>query len=116
MPDRSTMERQLAAYYRAWESQDREGILATTGSTFQFRSPMDNFDSAEDFLDKCLDRFGGMKFDFEARLYGNDQAVVLYSMPEPSGMPVAEHLVFSGDRITAIQVFFGGTGARTVTS
>ena len=96
----------VARYYRGWENTDRDAIVATLADSFVFRAPMDDFDSSEAFLDACLERFGGMAFEFDSRLATDDEAVVLYRMPD--GLPVAEHLRLIDGKIAAIRVYFGG--------
>ena len=99
----------VSRYYAAWKDRDRHTLLSLVTPGLEFRSPIDNFDGAEAFLDACLDAFGGMTVNITHRLFGSDEGWIAYEIPGPGGdaQPFAEHLLFEGNRISAIRVYFG---------
>ena len=104
-----TPEKTIERYFQGWADRDREAIVGAVAPSFQFRSPIDDFDGIDAFLDKCLEPFGGGKLDFKSRVFGDREAFVAYEMPGPKGpMHVAEHMRFTEDgKISAIRVYFG---------
>ena len=48
-----TTQEVIKAYYKAWLDGDRKKARSLLSRDLRFRSPEDNFDNADDFLDKC---------------------------------------------------------------
>ncbi len=104
-----TLKNTTERYFQGWADRDREAILDCVAPTFQFRSPLEDFDSIDAFLDACLERFGGHQLKLSSQVYTNSEGFVAYEMQGPTGpMPIAEHLRFTDGKISAVRVYFGG--------
>ena len=97
----------VADYYGYWVSGDRSAARALLADDLRFRSPMDNFDSADAFFEKCWQYAEGFTdFSPVQEVYADNSAYVAYDV---GGMMVGEFIRFRDGRICEIWVSFNVT-------
>ena len=103
---RSTIERYFATYVAG----DRAAIEDLLSPEFHFTSPYDDHIDRERFFERCWSHSGRFKaHDLRLVLVDGDDAVVHYDAHMHDGGSVRnmERFHFDGERIKAIEVFFG---------
>ena len=74
-----TTEPIIKAYFGHWLKGDREAARASLADDLTFRSPADNFESADAFIDKCWalsEQFNTM--DILHQVYDDDGGYLVY--------------------------------------
>lgn len=97
----------ISDYYACWTGNDREGARALLADNLLFRSPMDNFDSADEFMAACWpysENFN--EFEPVQEAYAADSAYIAYPVGE---MMVGEFHRFRDGRICEVHVTFNVT-------
>ena len=78
-----TSEEIIRDYYQAWIDSDRDRARAFLADDLKFRSPDDEFDTADSFLDKCWVFSEGFdRMDMVHELYGEAGGYIVYSFGE----------------------------------
>ncbi len=94
-------------YYGRWLSGDRDAARALLADDLKFRSPADNFDSADAFLDKCWvlsEQFNSM--DVVHQVYDGDSGYLVYHTGD---FCAGELIKLRDGRIAEIYVTFNPT-------
>ena len=66
-------------YYGCWLNSDRNGARSLVTDDLKFRSPQDNFESADDFFNKCWKFSEGFNaMDILHAVYDSDGAYIVY--------------------------------------
>ena len=74
-----TVEPVIKGYYEHWLKGDREAARTALADDLTFRSPADNFDSADAFIDKCWhlsEQFNAM--DVVHEVYDDGSGYLVY--------------------------------------
>lgn len=109
MPSRDRVAR-ARAMYEAFAAGDRSFIEATLADDFAFFSPVDVGLDRAGYFERCWPGSGGgQTFEFVRVIESGDEVIVTYEMTKPGGGGGrnTEVLTFSGDRISAAEVYFG---------
>jgi hypothetical protein len=107
MDDRTQRVRDL---YRAFASGDRDTVEGIFADEFTFSSPHDVGLDREGYFARCWPGAGrGQEFDFVRLVESGDQVVVTYELKRSDGTRArnTEIFTFTGDRISAVEVYFG---------
>ena len=66
-------------YYQNWVTNDRDGARAALADNFRFRSPAENCDGADEFMERCWGHAAGFdKFDVVKSVYDDESGYVVY--------------------------------------
>jgi hypothetical protein len=98
--------------YRAYASGDRHLIERTFADEFTFSSPLDVGLDRVGYFDRCWSGAGqGQQFDFVRVVESGDEVIVTYEATKVGGGRGrnTEIFTFSGDKILAVEVYFGWT-------
>ena len=105
-------EQIIRSYYSAWEQKDWSVVDRLLADSFTFTSPVDDHISKHAFHDRCWGQSAHIKhFDLESvASAGDSDALVKYLCHTTKGTSFRniEYFRFAGDRITAIECYFGG--------
>ncbi len=102
-----TPEETIKSYYRCWVTNDRSGARALLADKLTFRSPQDNFDNADDFIETCwryAEQFNS--FDIQHAVYDTKAAYIVYGSET---FCCGELIKLQDDKISAIYVTFNPT-------
>jgi len=97
----------IADYYRAWIDGDRDKARSLLADSLKFRSPSDNYDSADEFFDCCWkysEGFNEMPMLHED--YGTDSGYIAYRIGD---MANGEFIRTRDGKIDEIYVTFNVT-------
>jgi ketosteroid isomerase-like protein len=97
-------------YYAAYESKNRQAVEALLSDDFRFTSPNDDHIDRATYFQKCWPNSETIRAFHIQTLFENDsEAMVHYELEPKSGAPFrnTERFRFDGDKIKAIEVFFG---------
>lgn len=106
------VEEIVREYYSAWERKDWETIAGMLADDFTFTSPND-----DDHIDipayheKCWGQAESIeRFELESVLHGDNEAFVKYvcTTTKATSFRNTEYFQFAGEKISAIEVYFGG--------
>jgi len=111
-------ERIIRTWYSAWELKDWSIPDRLLADNFTFSSPFDDHISKQAFHDRCWPQAAHIKhFDLESvAASGDSNAFVKYVCHTTKGTSFhnIEYFRFAGDRIAAIECYFGdGSGFPT---
>jgi hypothetical protein len=98
--------------YRAYASGDRHLIERTFADEFTFSSPLDVGLDRVGYFDRCWSGAGqGQQFDFVRVVESGDEVIVTYEATKVGGGRGrnTEIFTFGGDKILAVEVYFGWT-------
>jgi hypothetical protein len=98
--------------YEAFAAADRAAIEAAFGDDLTFSTPLDVGLDRAGYFERCWPGAGqGQRFRFVRLIEAGDEVVVTYEMTQADGTKGrnTEILTFSGDRVTAVEVYFGWT-------
>lgn len=114
----NTIEAMVRACYGAWETGDRDALAELLSDDFTFTSPNDDHLTLAQYWDVCWphrDRIKG--YTILTLLTGENEATVRYDCDLTNGSRFRnmEHFRFAGDKIVAVEVYFGRT-LNTTTS
>jgi ketosteroid isomerase-like protein len=103
----------IRSYYAGWERKDRGAVESLLTSDFSFTSPNgdDHINRAE-FLAKCWPEAELITgFDLEDVEAGDQDAFVKYlcRTTRATSFRNVEYFQFAGEKIAAIECYFGGT-------
>ena len=105
------MKEKIPGYYQAWTQADRAAVEAVVGDPFSFTSPYDDHIDRTEFFRRCWPNAGlHERFDVQRVLPdGEDGALVLYEARLKGGKMLrnVEYLRFEGERLRAVEVYFG---------
>jgi hypothetical protein len=107
MSDRINAAREL---YLAFAAGDREVVDGILAGGFTFSSPIDVGLDRAGYFERCWPGAGqGQQFKFVRLIEHGDEVIVTYEMTRQDGGRGrnTEILTFNGDRITAVEVYFG---------
>lgn len=96
--------------YRAFSSGDRRFVESAFTEDFTFSSPLDVGLDREGYFARCWPGAGrGQEFAFLRLVECGDEVFVTYEMTSPDGSRGrnTEILTFRGERISAVEVYFG---------
>ena len=96
--------------YRAFAAGDREVVEALFMPDFSFHSPPDPELDRAGYFEKCWPNSGNRcEFEFVRTIESGDEVVVTYvgTRPDGSRFRNTEVLTFAGERISAVEVYFG---------
>jgi len=114
------MKASIPGYYAAWARADRAAVEAFVGDPFSFTSPYDDHLDRAEFFRRCWPTAGTQdRFDVQQVLPdGRDGALVLYEarLKNRKMLRNVEYLRFAGDRLCAVEVYFGLAPGETPTS
>ena len=97
-------------YYAAYESKDRKVVEALLSDDFRFTSPYDDHIDRATYFKKCWPNSADIRaFHIETLFESDSEAMVHYELEPKSGDPFrnTERFRFEGNKIKAIEVFFG---------
>jgi ketosteroid isomerase-like protein len=95
------------AYYQGWVRSDRDAVRSLLADDLLFRSPEDDFDAADEFLDACWKFAEGFDaFTVEHAVYAEDGAYVVYTFGD---FACGELLKIENGKISEIFVTFNPT-------
>ena len=110
MPSRKKIVHDL---YRAFASGDRQVIERTFAHEFSFSSPLDVGLDRTGYFNRCWPGAGqSQQFDFVRTIEAGDEVIMTYEVTNIGGGDRGrntELFTFSGDRIRAVEVYFGWT-------
>jgi SnoaL-like domain len=98
--------------YGAFAAGDRERIEQAFSDDLTFSSPVDVGLDRAGYFERCWPGAGGgQEFDFVRMVESDDEVIVTYEMTSADGTRGrnTEVLTFDGDRIRAVEVYFGWT-------
>jgi ketosteroid isomerase-like protein len=100
-------------WYAAWEKKDWGSVDAMTADNFTFSSAAgDDHISKSTYKTQCWDTQSARidRFDLESVLGNGNEAFVKYVCRTKNGKAFenVEHFTFKGDKIVAIECYFGG--------
>jgi hypothetical protein len=105
-------EQIIRTYYSGWELKDWGIVGRLLADSFTFTSPVDDHISKQAFHDRCWEQAAHIKhFDLESvAAAGDSDAFVKYLCHTTKGTSFRniEYFRFAGDRIAAIECYFGG--------
>src|SRR5437763_517873 len=105
--DRLQLAREL---YRAFAAGDRAAIERALAEDLTFSSPADVGLDRAGYFERCSPGAGrGQTFDFVRLVESGDEVIVTYETTGPEGATGrnTEVLTFDGERIRAVEVYFG---------
>jgi hypothetical protein len=106
----STLPAMIRAYYRAYETRNREAIEQLLTPDFRFSSPLDDRIDRATYFSKCWPNSERIRsFTIERLFEDGNEAVVQYELNPISGERFSNVELFlsDGDRIREVIVFFG---------
>lgn len=101
--------------YRAYETRDRALLESVLADNFVFSSPRDDYIDRPTYFARCWPNSDKMqKFTFEFIAEQGSEVIVRYvlELTDGSRFRNMETLRFSGDRVSAVDVYFGRTIER----
>lgn len=105
-------EQIIRSYYAGWEQKDWSAVDHLLADGFTFSSPVDDHISKHAFHDRCWGQAAHIRhFDLGSVVSGGDSdAFVKYLCHTTKGTAFRniEYFRFDGDRIAAIECYFGG--------
>jgi ketosteroid isomerase-like protein len=107
---RQSREHVVRAYYGAYPAGDRAAVERLLAENFRFTSPYDDAIDAAAYFARCWPQHDRMRsLVIEALAVAGDEAVVTYLLTTRDGAHIrnTERLIFDGDRIASVEVFFG---------
>jgi ketosteroid isomerase-like protein len=96
--------------YAAFAAGDRARMEALLADDFTFSAPPDPLLDRAAYWERCFANGGdGTAFDFVRLFEDGDEVVVTYEATRPDGTRFrnCEVLIFAGDRISRVEVYFG---------
>lgn len=106
----STLPELARAYYRVFQSADRDGMEALLAPGFTFTSPWDDHIGRDRYFSHCFVHAGEFRFGADMQVFAQgDDVVVIYGTEGKQGGTFrnAELLRFENGQIASIEVFFG---------
>jgi len=103
-------EHVVRAYYGAYPVGDRAAVERLLAGDFRFTSPYDDAIDAAAYFARCWPGHDRMRsLTIEELAVVGDEAVVTYRLVTREGEEIrnTERLIFNGDHIASIEVFFG---------
>lgn len=104
-----TKEEIIREYYSGWEKSDWDEISKHLADDFTFTSPFDDHLSVAEYKARCWHGADSIhKYEFLTIMENGDQAFARWNCE--IGTKVAkntEYFLFDGDKIKAIEVYFG---------
>jgi ketosteroid isomerase-like protein len=102
----------IRSLFAAYESRDRKSLEELLSEDFRFTSPYDDRIDKATYFDRCwpTSTSGYIRENVVERLLvEGDEAFVLYRCLTREGKQFrnTEHFLFAGDRVKAINVYFG---------
>jgi hypothetical protein len=113
MKDRTAVVRR---YLGAYQRDDRPALETTIADNFQFTSPQDDHIDRACYFQICWPEHMRTKaIDIEHIVMDGNAAYVTYMLERHDGRKVhnTERVTFEGDKINAIEVFFGASSSDT---
>ena len=103
------MQAFIRRYFDTWKSADRDAFELMITSDFTFTSPQDDHIDRSAFFERCWPLAGTQDHAIELIAVDGEDAVVHYNGESASGDAFRniERFSFDGDRIRAVEVFFG---------
>jgi hypothetical protein len=97
----------IAIYYNSWVINDKPSAREQLAEDLLFRSPNDNFDTADAFMNACW-QFSEFftKFNLLHQVYGENKAYIIYPMDK---IYIGEFIKFKDGKISEIYVSFNPT-------
>ena len=102
--------------YRAYQTRDRALLESALADNFVFSSPRDDYIDRATYFARCWPNSDKMRaFEFEFIAEQESEVVVRYvlELTDGSRFRNMEALRFSGDKVSAVDVYFGRTIERT---
>lgn len=99
-------------FFAAWRAEDRPAFEDMLADDFTFTSPYDDALDKAGFFERCWPNNGYIRDHIIERiLEEGDEAVLLYKAVTNGGKEFrnVEWLAFAGERIRAVNVYFGAT-------
>lgn len=96
--------------YRAFAAGDRPTVERLLADDFTFSSPLDVGLDRDGFFARCWPGAGrGTSYEFVRMIDSGDEVIVTYELTQPDGHRGrnTEVLTFTGDQISAAEVYFG---------
>jgi len=103
----------VRAYYRAYETKDRDSIASLLSEDFRFSSPLDDHIDRASYFAKCWPNSQRIRaFRIERLFERGDEAFVRYTLePENgAGFRNTEFFTIAAGKITEVEVYFGYSG------
>lgn len=100
----------IHGYFECWVKNDRDGARKLLDDKLKFRSPVDNFDNADDFLNKCwifADELNELNVYQE--IYDDISGYIVYGIND---FVSGEYIKVGFNKITEIYVTFNPTVDR----
>ncbi|MBC8312255.1 MAG: hypothetical protein H8E72_08100 [Candidatus Marinimicrobia bacterium] len=97
----------ISIYYNSWVINDKSSAREQLADDLIFRSPNDNFDSADSFMDACW-QFSEYFTEFKLlhQVYEEKKAYIIYPMDK---IFIGEFIKFKDGKISEIYVSFNPT-------
>src|SRR5262245_61798556 len=96
--------------YRAFATGNREVVEAAFAPNFSFHSPPDPELDRDGYFERCWPGAGNRnEFEFVRTIAAGDEVIVTYEATRTDGSRFrnTEVLTFDGERIVAVEVYFG---------
>ena len=111
-PGATRQDEIIRKFYAAWEKKDWASLDSVTADDFTFSSAAgDDHISKSTYKTQCWDTQSARidKFDLESVVEKGDEAFVMYVCHTKNGKAFqnVEHFIFKGDKIAAIECYFG---------
>lgn len=100
----------IRKYFAAYESKDRQVVEDLLADDFTFTSPRDPEINREAYFERCWPNCWKFKtVHIEDLMEKDNEAFVLYEIEPTLGEKIrnTERIKFSGDKIQAVEVYFG---------
>ena len=99
-------------YFDSWEKADRSALEALLAEDFTFTSPYDDHIDKPTYFERCWKNSDWIeRHELEQIFVEGDDAFVTYRCVAKGGKTFrnTEFLVFDGDKVKRIDVYFGAT-------
>jgi ketosteroid isomerase-like protein len=114
-PAAAHQEEMIRNWYEAWKKKDWASVDALAADDFTFSSAAgDDHISKSTYKTQCWDTQSALidRFELESVVDNGNEAFVAYVCWTKNGKAFrnVEHFTFKGDKIAAIECYFGGAG------
>jgi ketosteroid isomerase-like protein len=119
-PAAGHQQEMIRNWYAAWVNKDWGSVDALAADDFTFSSAAgDDHISKSTYKTQCWDTQSGLigRFELESMAENGNEAFVAYVCWTKNGKMFrnVEHFTFKGDKIAALECYFGGTGYPSAT-
>jgi len=108
----STTEQVIERYYKGWETGNLDEMEAVLATNLKFRGPMEQHNSAKDFMNSCKamkesGAFDDCKMTLKNKFIDGSEVVFLYELAtKDKSVPMAEYHRVQNGKIAEIRLYF----------